>query len=59
MVAEAPRSGSARGFVAVYMLGLLKLRLGALAEADAAARVALQVLRESDFDLGSRSPRPF
>jgi len=53
MVAEAQRSGSARGFVAVYStLALLKLRLGALAEADAAARVALQVLRESDFRPG-------
>jgi len=53
MVAEAQSSGSARGFVAVYStLALLKLRLGALAEADAAARVALQVLRESDFRPG-------
>ena len=51
--AEAQRSGSARGFVAVYStLALLKLRLGALPEADAAARVALQVLRESDFRPG-------
>ena len=53
MVAEVQRSGSARGFVAVYStLALLKLRLGALPEADAAARVALQVLRESDFRPG-------
>ena len=53
MVAEVQRSGSARGLVAVYStLGLLKLRLGALPEADAAARVALQVLRESDFQPG-------
>ena len=43
----------ARGFVAAYStLGLLKLRLGALPEADAAARVALQVLRESDLRAG-------
>jgi DNA-binding CsgD family transcriptional regulator len=53
MVAEVQRSGSARGFVAVYStLALLKLRLGALPEADAAARVALQVLRENDFRPG-------
>ena len=53
MVAEVHRSGSARGFVAVYStLGLLKLRLGALPEADAAARVALRVLQEGDFAPG-------
>jgi DNA-binding NarL/FixJ family response regulator len=53
MMAEVQRSGSARGLVAVYStLALLKLRLGALPEADAAARVALQVLRESDFEPG-------
>ena len=39
-------SGSSRGLVAVYStLGLLKLRLGALPEADAAARIALRVLQ--------------
>ena len=53
MVAEVHRSGSARGFVAVYStVGLLKLRLGALPEADAAARVALRVLQEGDFAPG-------
>ena len=53
MLAEVQRSGSARGFVAVYStLGLLKLRLGALPEADAAARVALRVLEEGDFAPG-------
>ena len=53
MLAEVHRSGSARGFVAVYStLGLLKLRLGALPEADAAARVALRVLQEGDFAPG-------
>jgi DNA-binding NarL/FixJ family response regulator len=53
MVVEVQRSGSARGFVATYStIGLLKLRLGALPEADAAARVALQVLRESDLQAG-------
>jgi len=53
MVDEVHRSGSARGFVAVYStLGLLKLRIGALPEADAAARVALRVLQEGDFAPG-------
>jgi DNA-binding CsgD family transcriptional regulator len=53
MLAEVHRSGSARGLVAVYStLGLLKLRLGALPEADAAARVALRVLQEGDFSPG-------
>jgi len=50
---RADRSGSSRGLVAVYStLGLLKLRLGALAEADAAGRIALQVLQEGDFTPG-------
>jgi DNA-binding CsgD family transcriptional regulator len=53
MLAEVRRSGSARGLVAAYStLGLLKLRLGALPEADAAARVALRVLQEGDFAPG-------
>jgi ATP/maltotriose-dependent transcriptional regulator MalT len=53
MVAEVQRTGSARGFVAAYStLGLLRLRLGALPEADAAARVALRVLQEGDFAPG-------
>jgi tetratricopeptide (TPR) repeat protein len=53
MVAEVRRSGSARGLVATYStLGLLELRLGALPEADAAARVALRVLQEGDFGPG-------
>jgi DNA-binding CsgD family transcriptional regulator len=53
MLAEVHRSGSARGFVAAYStLGLLKLRLGALPEADAAARIALRVLQEGDFAPG-------
>ena len=39
LIAEVHRSGSARGFVAAYStLGLLKLRLGALPEADAACK---------------------
>jgi DNA-binding CsgD family transcriptional regulator len=47
------RSGSSRGLVAVYStLGLLKFRLGALPEADAAARIALQVVQEGDFAPG-------
>ncbi len=53
MIAEVQRSGSARGFVAVYStLGLLNLRLGALPEADAAARAALRVLQDGDFAPG-------
>ena len=53
MAGEVRRSGSARGLVAVYStLGLLDLRLGALPEADAAARVALRVLQEGDFAPG-------
>ena len=53
MLAQVQRCGSARGFVAAYStLGLLKLRLGALPEADAAARVALRVLQEGDFAPG-------
>jgi DNA-binding CsgD family transcriptional regulator len=53
MLAEVHRGGSARGFVAAYStLGLVKLRLGALPEADTAARVALRVLQEGDFAPG-------
>jgi ATP/maltotriose-dependent transcriptional regulator MalT len=53
MVADVNRSGSARGLVATYStLGLLELRLGALPEADAAARIALRVLQEGDFAPG-------
>ena len=47
------RLGSSRGLVAVYStLGLLKFRLGALPEADAAARFALHVAQEGDFAPG-------
>ena len=53
MLEQVHRSGTARGLVAAYStLGLLKLRLGALPEADAAARVALYVLQEGDFAPG-------
>lgn len=53
MLAEVHRTGSARGLVAAHStLGLLKLRLGALPEADAAARIALRVLQEGDFAPG-------
>jgi DNA-binding CsgD family transcriptional regulator len=53
LLTEVHRTGSARGFVAAYStLGLLELRRGALPEADAAARVALRVLQESDFAPG-------
>src|SRR5581483_7813092 len=44
MIDAAGRSGSARGY--------LKFRLGALPEADAALRVAVEVLRDGDFDAG-------
>jgi DNA-binding CsgD family transcriptional regulator len=50
---RADCSGSSRGLVAVYStLGLLNFRLGALPEADAAARIALQVVQEGDFAPG-------
>ncbi|MBV8612296.1 MAG: AAA family ATPase [Acetobacteraceae bacterium] len=50
---QVDRSGGSRGLVAVYStLGLLKFRLGALPEADAAARIALQVVQEGDFAPG-------
>jgi DNA-binding CsgD family transcriptional regulator len=53
MTEAAARIGSARGLIAAYSsLGFLRLRLGALPEADAAARVALRVLREGDFAPG-------
>jgi ATP/maltotriose-dependent transcriptional regulator MalT len=53
MVAEVHRTGTARGLVAIYStLGLLRFRLGALPEADAAARIALRVLQEGDFAPG-------
>jgi DNA-binding CsgD family transcriptional regulator len=46
-------SHSSRGLVAVYStIGLLNFRLGALPEADAAARIALQVAQEGDFAPG-------
>ena len=53
MIEAATRSGSARGLIAVYSsLGFAKLRLGALPEADGAARVALRVLADGDFTAG-------
>lgn len=49
----ADRSGSARGLVAVYSTAaLLKLKLGDLAHADAAARIALRVAQDGDFARG-------
>src|SRR5262249_41087595 len=52
-IIERHRPGSARGLIAAYSpLGLLKLRLGALPEADSAARVALRVLQGGDFRSG-------
>ena len=53
MLEELARTGSARGLIAVYSsLGFLKLRLGALPEADTAARVAQRVMQEGDFAPG-------
>jgi DNA-binding CsgD family transcriptional regulator len=53
MLADVRRSGSTRGLVAAYStLGFLRLRLGVLPEADAAARVALRVLQDGDFEPG-------
>jgi DNA-binding CsgD family transcriptional regulator len=53
LIERVDRSGSSRGLVAVYStLGLLRYRLGALPEADAAARIALRVLQEGDFTPG-------
>jgi DNA-binding CsgD family transcriptional regulator len=53
MTEAAARGGSARGRIAVYSsLGFNKLRLGALPEADGAARVALRILQEGDFTAG-------
>ena len=50
---QADRSGSSRGLVAVYSTAaLLKLKLGDLAQADAAARIALRVAQDGDFARG-------
>jgi DNA-binding CsgD family transcriptional regulator len=55
MRAEVERSGSARGLFTTFMtLGLLSVRLGALPEADAAARIGLRVLEGLGFDRGLR-----
>ena len=59
MLGEVQRSGSARGLVAAYStLGLLSLRLGALPEADAAARSRCACCRRVISRRGSRSRRP-
>src|SRR5581483_9139350 len=51
--AQAEASGSSRGLVAVYSTtALLELKLGDLAQADAAARVALRVVQDGDFAHG-------
>jgi DNA-binding CsgD family transcriptional regulator len=53
MTHAATQAGSARGLIAVHSAaGLLNLRLGALPEADGAARVAVAVLRDGDFAAG-------
>ncbi len=53
MRAELERSGSTRGLFTTFMtLGLLNIRLGALPEADEAARIGLRVLEGLGFDRG-------
>ena len=53
MTHAASQAGSARGLIAVHSAaGLLHLRLGALPEADGAARVAVAILRDGDFAAG-------
>src|SRR5207244_7187337 len=55
MRAEVERSGSARGLFTTFSgLGLLNVRLGALPEADAAARIGLRVLEGLGFAPGLR-----
>lgn len=55
MRAEAERTGSARGLFTTFMtVGLLGVRLGALPEADAAARIALRALEGLGFARGLR-----
>jgi DNA-binding CsgD family transcriptional regulator len=50
---QAERSGSSRGLVAVHSTtALLGLKLGDLARADAAARIALRVAQDGDFSRG-------
>jgi DNA-binding CsgD family transcriptional regulator len=50
MLAEARKSGSASGLMNTHLvLSVLNLHLGALPEADTAARVALRVASEGDF----------
>ena len=55
MRAEVERSGSARGLFTTFMtLGLLNVRLGALPEADSAARIGLRVVEGLGFARGLR-----
>jgi DNA-binding CsgD family transcriptional regulator len=55
MRAEVERSGSARGlFTTFSTLGLLNVRLGALPEADSAARTGVRVLEGLGFARGLR-----
>ncbi|HLZ96093.1 MAG TPA: LuxR C-terminal-related transcriptional regulator [Candidatus Dormibacteraeota bacterium] len=55
MRAEVERSGSARGlFTTFSTLGLLNVRLGALPEADSAARTGMRVLEGLGFARGLR-----
>ncbi|MFN2543217.1 MAG: AAA family ATPase [Actinomycetota bacterium] len=53
MVEEVRRSGNSRALVVTYtLLCLVRLRLGALPDAESAARTALTVLRQSGFQAG-------
>lgn len=53
MLTELGRTGDARGLIAVHTAaGLLKLRLGALPDADSAAHIAQHVLQQGDFHPG-------
>jgi DNA-binding CsgD family transcriptional regulator len=53
LIKRVEQSGSSRALVAVHStFALLKFRLGALPEADAAARIALRIAQEDDFAPG-------
>lgn len=53
MEAEIQRHGSARGMFVTYAIrSLLRLRLGALPEAESDGRIALRVLQAGDFAAG-------
>ncbi|HZB97028.1 MAG TPA: AAA family ATPase [Candidatus Sulfotelmatobacter sp.] len=54
-LADVQRSGDVRGLYVTHVtLAMLKLRLGMLAEADAAARTAWRILEAADFEAQGR-----